>query len=67
MILEDGMKRLGFQKLLDHPHEGYIITSFRYPTHANFKFNEFYSRLNELGKKCLAAILPNHKKMYLFL
>jgi len=44
-----GMRALGFVEYLAPEHQGYIITSFRYPTHPNFKFPEFYERLNEKG------------------
>ena len=44
-----GMRMLGFEEYLDAEKQGYIITSFRYPNHANFRFEEFYNRLNEKG------------------
>ena len=44
-----GMRALGFEEYLDRKNQGYIITSFRYPNHANFRFDEFYRRLNEKG------------------
>jgi 2-aminoethylphosphonate-pyruvate transaminase len=44
-----GMRALGFEEYLDPKNQGYIITSFRYPSHANFTFDEFYRRLNEKG------------------
>jgi 2-aminoethylphosphonate-pyruvate transaminase len=44
-----GMRELGFEEYLEAGNQGYIITSFRYPDHANFRFDEFYSRLNEKG------------------
>lgn len=47
--LIDGMRALGFEEYLDRKNQGYIITSFRYPKHANFRFDEFYRRLNEKG------------------
>jgi 2-aminoethylphosphonate-pyruvate transaminase len=47
--LVDGMRALGFEEYLDPKDQGYIITSFRYPSHANFHFDEFYRRLNEKG------------------
>ena len=42
-----GMRRLGFEEYLRPEDQGYIITSFRYPTHPKFDFNQFYQRLNE--------------------
>ena len=44
-----GMRALGFQEYLEPEDRGYIITSFRYPTHPNFDFDEFYKRLNDRG------------------
>ncbi len=41
-----GMRQMGFTEYLEPEDQGYIITSFRYPTHPNFDFNEFYERLN---------------------
>jgi 2-aminoethylphosphonate-pyruvate transaminase len=48
-IVVAGMRALGFVEYLAPENQGYIITSFRYPTHPNFKFAEFYERLNEKG------------------
>jgi 2-aminoethylphosphonate-pyruvate transaminase len=42
-----GMREMGFQEYLHPEDQGYIITSFCFPTHANFSFPEFYERLNE--------------------
>jgi 2-aminoethylphosphonate-pyruvate transaminase len=42
-----GMRQMGFEEYLSPEDQGYIITSFRYPTHPNFDFNQFYERLNE--------------------
>lgn len=44
-----GMRALGFQEYLEPEDRGYIITSFRYPPHPNFDFDEFYKRLNDRG------------------
>ncbi|MCH8093717.1 MAG: 2-aminoethylphosphonate--pyruvate transaminase [Chloroflexi bacterium] len=44
-----GMRAMGFQEYLEPEDRGYIITSFRYPTHPNFDFDEFYKRLNDRG------------------
>jgi 2-aminoethylphosphonate-pyruvate transaminase len=44
-----GMRQLGFCEYLPAHLQGHIITSFRYPPHANFNFATFYDRLNELG------------------
>jgi 2-aminoethylphosphonate-pyruvate transaminase len=43
-----GMRELGFEPYLTAEDQSYIITSFRYPP-APFSFEEFYSRLSELG------------------
>ncbi len=44
-----GMRELGFQEYLKPEHQGYMITSFRYPSHTNFQFEEFYARLGAKG------------------
>ena len=44
-----GMSVLGFKEYLPREDQGYIITSFRYPTHPDFDFTEFYTRLSEKG------------------
>ena len=45
--LINGMRAMGFQEYLESNDQGYIITSFRYPKHPNFGFDEFYQHLNE--------------------
>ncbi len=44
-----GMREMGFDEYLAPERQGYIITSFRYPSHSNFTFDEFYARLNDKG------------------
>lgn len=44
-----GMREMGFDEYLAPERQGYIITSFRYPPHPNFTFDEFYTRLNDKG------------------
>ncbi len=44
-----GMRRMGFVEYLRSEDQGYIITSFRYPSHPNFDFNHFYEILNNKG------------------
>jgi 2-aminoethylphosphonate-pyruvate transaminase len=44
-----GMTELGFDAYLAPQHQSNIITSFRYPAHANFDFRQFYQRLTEHG------------------
>ena len=44
-----GMRALGFTEYLRPELQGYIITSFRYPEHPKFEFEEFYRRLNDKG------------------
>lgn len=46
-IIREGMKKLGFTEFLDSGHDGYIITSYNFPSHPNFNFKTFYSKLNE--------------------
>ncbi len=45
--LVTGMRAIGFKEYLDPALQGYIITSFRYPEHPKFDFEEFYRRLND--------------------
>ncbi|CAB4033657.1 2-aminoethylphosphonate--pyruvate transaminase [Paramuricea clavata] len=49
-ILKAGMKEMGFKELLKDSDQGYIITSFYYPDHPNFDFEDFYTRLSEKGQ-----------------
>jgi 2-aminoethylphosphonate-pyruvate transaminase len=42
-----GMRAMGFEEYLRPEDQGYIITSFTYPHHPNFNFEEFYRRLND--------------------
>jgi len=46
-VLVEGMREMGFQEYLQPEEQGYIITSFLYPDHPNFTFEEFYKKLNE--------------------
>lgn len=48
-ILVTGMRAMGFVEYLAPAHQGYIITSFRYPTDTAFDFEEFYRCLNDRG------------------
>lgn len=48
-LLIAGMRRMGFKEYLRPEYQGYIITSFHYPTHPNFEFNRFYELLNHKG------------------
>ena len=47
--LFNGMRAIGFKEYLNPEDGSYIITTFYYPEHSNFKFQEFYQRLNEKG------------------
>ncbi len=42
-----GMRSMGFEEYIKPDDQGYIITSFPYPDHPNFDFEEFYRLLNE--------------------
>ncbi|MBC8496637.1 MAG: 2-aminoethylphosphonate--pyruvate transaminase [Anaerolineales bacterium] len=42
-----GMRAMGFEEYIRPEDQGYIITSFPYPDHPNFDFEEFYRALNE--------------------
>jgi len=48
-LLIAGMEKLGFKTFLPENIRSYIITSFLYPSHPNFSFEVFYSKLNEKG------------------
>jgi 2-aminoethylphosphonate-pyruvate transaminase len=48
-VLDEGMSQLGFEAYLAPEHQSCIISSFRYPKHANFIFQEFYERLSDKG------------------
>jgi 2-aminoethylphosphonate-pyruvate transaminase len=48
-LLCAGMQRLGFAAFLPADARGYIITSFRCPTHPRWRFEDFYGRLSERG------------------
>lgn len=42
-----GMRAMGFKEYLPTELQGYIITSFLYPKHPKWSFDEFYKRLND--------------------
>jgi len=48
-VLQEGMVKLGFRLYLPPTLQGYIISSYHYPTDSNWNFNTFYSKLNERG------------------
>lgn len=48
-ILYAGMEKLGFKFYLEPEKRGIIITSFLYPEHPNFNFEQFYEILNSKG------------------
>ena len=48
-ILVKGMKRLGFQPLLDSKLQSPIITAFLSPTHPAWSFKRFYNELKARG------------------
>lgn len=43
------MEEMGFIPYLTPENRGYTITSFRYPEHSSFSFEEFYKRLSDKG------------------
>ncbi|MGN7720033.1 2-aminoethylphosphonate--pyruvate transaminase [Chitinophaga sp. 22620] len=45
-VLDSGMDALGFTQYLRPEIQGHIITSFLYPEHPGFQFEEFYRRLS---------------------
>jgi 2-aminoethylphosphonate-pyruvate transaminase len=46
-VLDNGMAALGFKQYLKPEIQGHIITSFLYPEHPGFKFEEFYRKLSD--------------------
>jgi 2-aminoethylphosphonate-pyruvate transaminase len=48
-VLAKGMEAMGFEPYLAPQDQSYIITTYRYPTNPEFRFEEFYSRLSEMG------------------
>jgi 2-aminoethylphosphonate-pyruvate transaminase len=48
-VLIAGMQRLGFAPFLPPANRGYIITSFRYPAHPRWRFEDFYALLSARG------------------
>ena len=46
-VLQKGMEQFGFKELLSPEVSSYVITTYLFPSHPNFKFNEFYQRLNQ--------------------
>jgi 2-aminoethylphosphonate-pyruvate transaminase len=47
--LVEGMRGLSFREYLPPEKQSHIITSFHYPTHAGFSFEDFYERLSDRG------------------
>jgi 2-aminoethylphosphonate-pyruvate transaminase len=48
-VVAAGMREQGFEEYLRREDQGYIINSYLYPDHPNFKFEAFYNILNEKG------------------
>lgn len=48
-LLSDGMSRLGFRSILPASIQSHIITSYLFPKHPKFVFDEFYRRLSDRG------------------
>ncbi len=44
-----GMREMGFTEYVPQPLQGYIITSYRFPSDPRFDFEKFYIRLSERG------------------
>jgi 2-aminoethylphosphonate-pyruvate transaminase len=47
--LLEGMEAMGFELYLAPEDQSYIITTYRYPTNPDFRFEDFYSTLSEMG------------------
>jgi 2-aminoethylphosphonate-pyruvate transaminase len=48
-VLAKGMEAMGFEPYLAPEDQSYIITTYRYPTDPEFRFEDFYARLSEMG------------------
>lgn len=48
-ILIEGLKKLGFRPYVGAKHQGPIITTFFYPEHKNYDFQEMYTYIKERG------------------
>ncbi len=48
-LLVGEMRELGFEMFLPAHMRSYIVTSFLYPDHPDFSFDEFYKHLDEKG------------------
>jgi len=48
-VLHSTLSKLGFQLFLKPENQGYIISSYRYPTDPNWNFDKFYAMLNDRG------------------
>ena len=48
-VLAAGMQAMGFEPYLAPEDQSYIITTYRYPANPEFRFEEFYARLSEMG------------------
>jgi len=48
-LLSEGMARLGFRSILPKEIQSHIITSYLFPRHPKFVFDEFYQRLSGRG------------------
>ena len=45
----EGLKKLGFEPYVGAEHQGPIITTFFYPEHKNYDFQEMYTYIKERG------------------
>ncbi|HVP46199.1 MAG TPA: 2-aminoethylphosphonate--pyruvate transaminase [Bryobacteraceae bacterium] len=48
-ILAEGMAKMGFKPYLAAEDQSYIISTYFYPRHPGFHFEEFYTQLSDLG------------------
>jgi len=48
-ITFESMQKMGFRPFLKTEDQGFIITSFHYPAHPNFNFQQFYQKLSDKG------------------
>jgi 2-aminoethylphosphonate-pyruvate transaminase len=48
-VIAAGMARMGFRAFVPAEKQAPIITSFHYPAHPEFRFDDFYRRLSDKG------------------
>ncbi len=57
--LVQGMRRIGFEEYLPPELQGYIITTFKFPDHPKFDYEEFYTRLRDKDQLIYSGKVSN--------